>query len=320
MSLHYRTHSAYHSLDSESPSHTSENDVSKNSGGGGGGGGGSGLRGEAWEREMSETFNASHKFQPVFHTKKAGVSPFASERGLELKETARGRQSLAPPGWDGSHKKRSASLSASASSSSASLKPSPTKLTPTRQRTASAGRRSPQSPSSSHHQHQHHHHHHNQGNDEDFLRFRSDWMDDMEEGWEADCIGGMYMPGTGFQEGPPEIAGMPLYFFDKEFPPAFESGMYVSAVTFPASQSSSSTSSSSSSLDPGDGKVPYAPSLPDWAWVPGGDPNRGKEAETNKRASINIAAKPAQNKAPPQKRQEVGKACWKKWRREEAPC
>jgi len=104
-------------------------------------------------------------------------------------------------------------------------------------------------------------------------------FDDFEEGWEEDCIGGTYMPGKGFQEGPPDIAGLPLYFFDKDAPPSFEKGVYVSAITFSAHANSQSSSSSSHAEGGGDGKVPFAPQLPDWAWVAGGDPLRGKGKE-----------------------------------------
>lgn len=86
-------------------------------------------------------------------------------------------------------------------------------------------------------------------------------------------LGGSYSDkATGFVEGAPTSAGIPLYFFDKEDPPAFELGLYLCTINVPKPVATAGDKNASNSANTTG--IPFAPPLPDWAWGSQGDPSR----------------------------------------------
>ncbi len=106
----------------------------------------------------------------------------------------------------------------------------------------------------------------------DYLKEES--SDDEDVRLFREEVGGYYDPTENkITYGPPNKAGIPLYFFDKDAPPSFERGTHLTTVSIPIPSPPSEKLSVSSSNTNDINGIPFAPLLPDWAWSKGGDPN-----------------------------------------------
>lgn len=106
----------------------------------------------------------------------------------------------------------------------------------------------------------------------DYLKEES--SDDEDVRLFKEEVGGYYDPAVNkIIYGPPNKAGIPLYFFDKDAPPSFERGTHLTTISIPIpSPPSEKLPVAGASTNEING-IPFAPLLPDWAWSKGGDPN-----------------------------------------------